>query len=358
MIYLNQEAILQPFSTPEVNWRNPLCVGLVGLLWTGPGGSLDIVNRSLPTTTGSTLTPGFSGVGQVVTTGGTNGVYYARLANPRWRSPSAQVSLFMMGNHTTPAGTRTFACTDQNQGVKLGDLFGTRGRLAQIYIGGVSKNAGSGNWSNKECTKGLTYDGATLTCYDDGLASGTLATTGSLSYDATFARVGVLGNPDASGVAGTSYWMACWDRALTSYEVAKLNQNPWQLFTNSNCPLPLNLSIGGAYTVTALSGSYTLTGSSVTIAKSRVLTAAAGSYTLTGQNATITYSPTSTNYSVTALPGSYTITGQSATITKSRIVTASAGTYSVAGAAATIAYSGSNTITLKAGSWLRYRIIT
>ena len=66
---------------------------------------------------------------------------------------------------------------------------------------------------------------------------------------------------------------------------------------------------------------------------------------------------TTGGYTLVAEKGDYTYTGQTATLLRSKVVNALNGTYSVTGQNATLSYSGSNTITLKAGSWLRYRII-
>jgi hypothetical protein len=111
-------------------------------------------------------------------------------------------------------------------------------------------------------------------------------------------------------------------------------------------------------TLTANNGSYTVTGQDASIFKTKLITASAGSYSLSGQDATITYVGSGTNYSLVAAKGDYTYTGQTATLKRSKLITASNGTYSITGQNANIAYSGTNTITLKAGSWIRYRIIT
>jgi len=95
-------------------------------------------------------------------------------------------------------------------------------------------------------------------------------------------------------------------------------------------------SAGGAYTLTAQHGTYTVTGQSATITRNRALTASAGSYavtgqsagiaigrvltaqsgayTLAGQSADIEYSGTAANYELVCEPGSYTVTGSDAGI--------------------------------------------
>jgi len=120
-----------------------------------------------------------------------------------------------------------------------------------------------------------------------------------------------------------------------------------------------NATAGGStYTLTALGGSYSLTGASAVISRNRglvaqggaytvngaqavlsrnrTLTASGGAYTYTGQQATITYTPGAIGYTLTAQGGSYTYTGQTATILKNRSLSATGGTYAYTGAAAII----------------------
>ena len=110
--------------------------------------------------------------------------------------------------------------------------------------------------------------------------------------------------------------------------------------------------------ISASAGSYSYTGQSATLLKSKVLVADYGTYTYTGQSVTITKG---TVYNITANAGTYSISGQNATLLRSKLITANNGTYNYTGQNATISYSGAPTtptITLKAGSWIRYRIIS
>ncbi len=64
------------------------------------------------------------------------------------------------------------------------------------------------------------------------------------------------------------------------------------------------------YSITALPGSYSLTGSDVTISRNRALTASAGAYGITGSDVTLLR-----HRSITCLAGEYVITGSPVTIT-------------------------------------------
>ncbi len=91
-----------------------------------------------------------------------------------------------------------------------------------------------------------------------------------------------------------------------------------------------------AYTLTAQGGSYTKTGASATLLRSKVVVASGGAYSLTGQDVTITYTPLLTGYTLTAQGGSYTLTGASASLNRNRKLTANGGSYSVVGQSATL----------------------
>jgi hypothetical protein len=141
---------------------------------------------------------------------------------------------------------------------------------------------------------------------------------------------------------------------LPAAAAMQLHVNPWQLFA----PLPRRIFVGpsaggGAYTLTADAGIYTLSGQAATLTKSKLLTADAGSYSIAGQTATLSWSSPGT-YTLTADAGSYTMSGQTATLLKSNVLTASAGAYSLSGQDATLtkAAAAAYTLTANAGSYI------
>ena len=104
----------------------------------------------------------------------------------------------------------------------------------------------------------------------------------------------------------------------------------------------------GAYTVTALNGTYAVTGQSAALTVNRVLTANNGTYAVTGKSATLTI-----NRVLTAASGTYAVTGQSAALTVNRTLTALNGTYAVTGQLATITYTtvGAYVLTALSGTY-------
>lgn len=115
---------------------------------------------------------------------------------------------------------------------------------------------------------------------------------------------------------------------------------------------------GTNYTLTALHGTYSLTGQTATVYRNRSLTASVGSYAVSGQSATLLKSKLliasnglysiagqsadlakATSYILEALHGSYSVSGQSATLLKSRVLDALNGNYEASGQSADIARS-------------------
>ena len=83
---------------------------------------------------------------------------------------------------------------------------------------------------------------------------------------------------------------------------------------------------GGSNTLTADSGTYTLTGTAAALTAQRKLSASSGSYSLTGTGVDL-----NRGYDLGADSGAYTLTGSAATLTASRDIQAASGTYTLTG---------------------------
>lgn len=101
---------------------------------------------------------------------------------------------------------------------------------------------------------------------------------------------------------------------------------------------------GVAYSLSAATGTYSLTGTASTLTTGRVLPLDTGSYTLTGEAATLT-----TGRNLTLAAGSYTLTGTAAVLAKGYVLSAAAGTYSVTGQ--TLTPQVSRSLALATGSY-------
>jgi hypothetical protein len=280
---LKARASAQPRSAPTIDWSSPLSVGLVGLVWAGEGRPRDIVNRIDATATGATLGAYPAGVAQTVATAGSNGVYYARMANPNWMQAFSGMTFGYFGNFTTPSASKIKAgVTDGTSGFMLFSLFNTRDRQARIYIAGVAKNVQVGTWADKDCFRAMTWDGSTVIGYDDGKAFGSAAATGgAISYSGSYTRVSLFGNPDSTSVAGHGYWMGVWNRPLTPSEIASLNADPWQIFDKPARRIWAAASASGASSATPAAGLATVSASGASSAATTA-TAAAGVASVSG----------------------------------------------------------------------------
>jgi len=182
-------------------------------------------------------------------------------------------------------------------------------------------------------------------------------------------------NPNAEGNL-----LVIFDGALSDNEARSLVRNPWQVFA----PLSRRIFVGpaaagGAYTLTADAGSYTIAGQDATLTKNSVLTADAGSYAIAGQDATLSWAGAGAYtltadvgayviagqdatltwaspgaYTLTAEAGAYVIAGQDATLLKSSVLTADVGAYTIAGQDATLtkAAAAAYTLTAEAGAYV------
>lgn len=256
MFVLPRKTAQQPQGVPIINWANPITQGLVGLVWMGAGKYKDIVTGIDASQTNVTQDNRASGKTAVVSSAGTNGVYYARItsgyptSNPAWQL-SGSLTCLAYGNHVTPASTNVIFGTSGGggDGYTIGDQFGARTRSLGVFAGGSLVSISSGTWSNKDAVKGITWNGATLTGYDDGIDFATASGSGNITYGATFTRTRYLGSADHSAPAGNGYWMGLWNRPLSKNEVRSLNEKPFQMFLFNTEKINVNsIAIGQVFT--------------------------------------------------------------------------------------------------------------
>lgn len=221
---------------------------------------------------------------------------------------------------------------------------------------------------------GLTYDGSTIRSYVDGTPDTTNAFSGA-SFTFTHMALGATyrsGNVSVMSTHDVALGVL-FDRELSEAEVRSISQNPWQIFK----PIPSRIFAvsaasptyvtpgywtagystgevtgggGTTYTLTAQGGSYTVSGSSVTINRNRNLTVSGGTYTLTGNNAIL-----SRNKNLTAQGGTYSLQGANAVISRNRVLTAQGGIYTLTGQPVTITYTAAGvvyTLTALGGSYV------
>jgi hypothetical protein len=99
--------------------------------------------------------------------------------------------------------------------------------------------------STKYCTFGFSWDGTNIYTWANGAADKTVAAAFTPNLNA-----GRTTKINSFTAASDFLWAYAWNRVLTSWEVASITQNPWQIFTDGSLPLWVN-SVGGGVNGTA-----------------------------------------------------------------------------------------------------------
>lgn len=240
------------------------------------------------------------------------------------------------------------------------------------------------DYYNKICVFGAVVDSSSGKTYLQR-SDGFFVETNAASYVGTVSSTAdplCIGGTESGSEIATQWTIlsvALWQNLIPSQTqmINLVRSNPWQLFAKRNFLITELLT--GAYTLNAETGAYTFTGSNATLLHNYALTLESASYSLTGSNASLLK-----GLVLDAASGSYTLTGSDATLVYNKLLNASSGSYSVSGADANLIYtpaSGAYTLnaesgayvltgsdvtfaysggiaTIKAGSWIRYRIIT
>jgi len=252
---------------------------------------------------------------------------------------------------------------------------------AYLFDGASKTVTAASAVSAREYRVVVTTDGATLWLYVDGTLEGSVSVSndGFSGYSNPVFTVGGFTTTISSARSNDVSYALFVGVAWSAEKVQRWTKNPWQVFEPQNIHIPVSITSGGAYTLNLETGSYSFTGSDAVLLKNSQLTLDSGSYSLTGSNASLlkglileassgTYTLSGSDASLlythllSASSGTYTINGADATLTYTPTsgaytLNAESGTYLLTGSDVTFIYSGSE-VTIKAGSWIRYRIIT
>ncbi len=149
---------------------------------------------------------------------------------------------------------------------------------------------------------------------------------------------------------GTIELVAYWNRVLSAFEIARIVDNPWQLFEADNDPVFYTLATGGT-TVAVPAGALTLTGYAPTVSFTAHQTIAvpAGALTLTGFAPTVS---TSAAQTIAVPAASLTLTGFAPTVaaTANQSISVPAGSLTLTGYAPTVYTTAVTTIAVPAGT--------
>jgi len=354
MILLPRYRTKQPVGPVEIDRGNPITRGLATVyLPTVRYPGIDLITRVFDTaTTRGVLLPS------------TNGVVYSTTTSSNWSLNFAPVGI----TASYPA-LSVFTLFEQYDTTSTGAIFGG-GNSATNYARFVKNNDGSILFGPNTNTGGANITGPVLNANQVyALAAVNEGNLRELFYDG----VSVASSSSAItflnaayGYAGSSFLSGnqrrigiycgyVWTRRLTVSEIKSLTDNPWQIFRPQRLFVPVQAG-GAALTLTADSGTYSITGQTADLYYNRAISADAGAYSLDGQAAqtlrdallsldagsyAITGQDASFVYgqAISADAGDYSITGQIADLTRTLVLSADSGAYSIAGQDANLSRS-------------------
>lgn len=328
MIYRNQRWTQQPQTRVQVDWGSSLTRGLVNVLLPNTLYHRDLVRGGVDTAQyRAPLGVGSKGLA---------------LSNTNSGNPWSTL-ITVPGVAGGYSALTTFCLYEQPDTTTFGAAFGAG--LDTTYYQGFTKNAdGTVTFGPATNSGGLTITTAALSTntvyalcgiarynenfrelYVDGVSVGTNTASGSL-LNSQFTFMGSVYQGGRNRCLRI-YAFYCWTRELSATEVRSLTTNPWQIFKKDTKPLFLS-SPNVAYSLTADSGGYNLTGSTAELLRSLNLSAASGTYDLTGSDATL-----SRGFSLSADSGAYSLVGSDATLNRTYSFLADSGAYNLTGIA-------------------------
>jgi hypothetical protein len=367
----------QPQGNASIDWENPLTKGLVFDM-TASVGPINIVKNVMATsTTGMSTLPSTGGLGYKVTQSAGNCIFFSNQtallnsfpfsllfiadtvaeANRKFvfqhgqDTGSAAARVWVLFNGTATAGSHSDASGKlylYTIDTSLNQTSPAAGGIAGAIITGVHQY-------------GITCDGTTTSYYRDGVLLGTESPTNTNNVWDSSSIVSIGGRSPALSNTRTYdrslLHVRVWNgRLLTKTDFLRLFENPWQIYsprTRDKWITP-TISGGPTYTLTASTGTFTLTGNTTGLQASRNIStnvgtftltgnatglqtgrniaASVGTFTLTGNAANLVYTPSGgATYTLTATSGSFSLTGNNASLVASRKIATTVGTFTLNG---------------------------
>jgi hypothetical protein len=328
----------QPSGDLRANWDHPAAAGLIGVWIAGNGTNL--VSRFVAPAPSATLSSigGLASrfVGVIETDTAKNRPAFAFATALVTGTPGAQSRVLGRGSSSVEFG---FHATH-----------GTGGYSGAVYCGSsfsiIGKPTGGALAANTRYVVGAGASGGAGAVYLNGAKTASVASGLSTIGTAGTYEWGKDGSYELWTVPPGLEYLYIWNRWPPDAVFAEVAARPYDLVEPRRIWVPV--SAGGSYTLTAGSGSYTLTGQAAGLLAGRTLAAAQGSYALTGQDAALLKGNT-----LAAAQGSYTLTGQDVALLRGLLLSAAQGSYALTGQDATLTYTplGAFSLTADQGSY-------
>lgn len=239
----------QPPLGAQINFGHPLAKGLTFYVLNNAGAGLQkaLLPLNLPgNSVGSMPSPNWNnspgGLSQ-----NWNGAWSTWYERGSWVEPSTQVTLVTRARRTGTLTSDARPCEktftnnvnpflsyalDYNPSGAGQDVFQAAVTTGGTVHGGTNVSLSAGA-TLSEHTSGMTYDGAHLAAYFNGIRKQNDAVTGSISYDTSssgrFIVSGVSSASAAGEWIGQVYYAAVWNRALTQSEMEWLHVEPYAM---------------------------------------------------------------------------------------------------------------------------------
>lgn len=355
-MYLRKKRIFTepPIVPVEIDWDNQISRGLrFACCFTAPSGPIDLVQRVKPDVNETTYD-------------NNKGLFQESTNTVAWDRTESKIDVqlgtiamdFLKSSGSAATTAKLFVTTDNEfqlyRNNSLTDLTFRVGasQITRTYpdiFSTGSYNRISARWDDTNNSRDVTVGD-----HNENITTSFSVTPGSTDFH-------ILNRADGlRDCEGWTKYLYIWDRYLTQTEVDILHNNPYQLFRATQRRVYFIPSGGAAsYTLTADSGTYTISGTDAEIDSGRNLaansgtysysgtsvdlnqgfnlSADSGAYTYSGTDATLTYAPAGA-YDLTADSGSYSYSGTNAELDAGFNVSANSGSYSYSGTAVSLVF--------------------
>lgn len=366
----------QPKGNASINWDHPLSKNMTFDMTASVGPVNNVTGAFATSKTGASTIPSSKGLGYGVSQSSGNCILFSTqvilntypfsiLLIADTVAEANRKFVFQFGQDTGSSAARVWVLF--NGTATGGSSSDSSGKL-YLYTIDTSLNQNSpaaggfaGGIIDGVHSYGITRDASTVSYYRDGKLLGTESPTNSNNVWTSLGITSVNGvSPNLANTRTydkslvlTRFWNR---RLLSEQDFLSLYQNPWQIYsprTRDKWITP-TISGGATYTLTASTGTFTLTGNSTALtaqrkivssvgtftltgnatglSAGRKLTASVGTFTLTGNSATLTYTPSGGyTYTLSAATRSFSLTGNATLFKVSRKLPLSVGTFTLSG---------------------------